>query len=176
MGILDDFGKVVSDTYKSATKTSGKIIEEGKLKLLIMDNESAMKEIYQSIGKEYCETYFKGELLNNDKFQNEFDELKRMKLENNQAQERLLELKSVRKCTNCDKEIDLNSTFCHYCGTKQPDYVPTKQDNEEENIADVKIEAESVEEVIVSEIQCKNCNANIKSSDDFCPNCGAKIE
>ena len=96
MGILDDFGKVVSDTYKSATKTSGKIIEEGKLKLLIMDNESAMKEIYQSIGKEYCETYFKGELLNNDKFQNEFDELKRMKLENNQAQERLLELKSVR--------------------------------------------------------------------------------
>ena len=70
----------------------------------------------------------------------------------------------------------MNSTFCHYCGTKQPDYVPAKQDKEEENIADVKIEVESVEETIVSEIQCKNCNATIKSSDDFCPNCGAKIE
>ena len=73
MEILDNVGKIVTDTYKSATKASSKLIEESKLKFLISDNEAQMKEIYQNIGKEYCNSHFKGESFDEAIFENDFE-------------------------------------------------------------------------------------------------------
>ena len=164
MGIFDDFGKAVTDTYKSATKASGKLIEEGKIYLMIKDNEAEMKEIFERIGKEYCETYFRGELLDNAKFENDYEELKRMQLENDEARARLLQLKKLRKCENCQKEISAENLFCQYCGTRQPEIV------EEPQVEEVEVDEEP------KEVKCKNCNIVLDSDSVFCPKCGQKVE
>lgn len=164
MGIFDDFGKAVTDTYKSATKASGKLIEEGKIYLMIKDNEAEMKEIFERIGKEYCETYFRGELLDNAKFENDYEELKRMQLENDEARERLLQLKKLRKCENCQNEISTENLFCQYCGTRQPEIV------EEQQVEEVDVEEEP------KEVKCKNCDIVLDSDSVFCPKCGQKVE
>ncbi len=167
MGIFDNFGKVVTDTYKSATKASGKLIEEGKIKLMIMDNESQMKEIFETIGKEYCECYFRGELLDNSKYENEYEELKRMQLENDQGRERLLHLKKMRKCDNCQREISMDNAFCQFCGNRQ------SQLEEEE----VQAEVENSQETDVKiERKCNKCNVYLEEDATFCPVCGEKIE
>ena len=165
MGFFDNFGKVVTDTYKSATKASGKLIEEGKIRLMIMDNESQMKEIFETIGKEYCESYFRGELIDNAKFENEYEELKRMQLENDQGRERLLELKKMRKCEGCQREINAENAFCQYCGTRQPEIVEEEKEVEEINAEDVKVEK-----------KCQNCDIILDDDAEFCPKCGQKIE
>lgn len=166
MGIFDNFGKVVTDTYKSATKVSGKLIEEGKIKLMIMDNESQMKEIFEKIGREYCEGYFKGELLDNSKHENEYEELKRMQHENDQGRERLLQLKKLRKCDNCQREISIDNAFCQFCGNRQPHI-------EEE----VETEMESTEQAETKvEHKCNKCNVYLEDDAAFCPVCGEKVD
>ena len=165
MEFFDNFGKVVTDTYKSATKASGKLIEEGKIRLMIRDNEAQMKEIFESIGKEYCESYFRGELIDNAKFENEYEELKRMQIENDKGRERLLELKKMRKCENCQREINAENIFCQYCGTKQPEIVKEENETEEIKPEDVKVEK-----------KCNQCNIVLDEDAEFCYNCGQKIE
>lgn len=170
MGIFDNFGKVVTDTYKSATKASGKLIEEGKIRLMIMDNEAQMKEIFETIGKEYCESFFKGELLDNSKYENEYEELKRMQLENDQGRERLLHLKKLRKCDNCQKEIKIDNAFCQFCGSRQSEIEDTEETT-------VETQAENVEEADVKiERKCDKCNVYLEDDATFCPVCGEKIE
>lgn len=162
MAFFENFGKMVSDTYKSAAKASGKLFEEGKLRFMISDNESQMKEIFQTIGKEYCESYFRGEQLDNEKYENEYEELKRMQIENDQAREKILELKNIRKCINCEKEINITHVYCENCGTKQPEIKEEEEDKKEEQVPIDKV--------------CKNCEAKIGTDDKFCPFCGTSIE
>ncbi len=162
MAIFEDFGKMVSDTYKSATKASGKLVEEGKLKFMISDNEAEMRDIFETLGREYCECYFKNELLDNAKFENEFEELKRMQIENEQARNKILELKGYHKCENCQKEIRTEHLFCEFCGVEQPKIV-----EEEEKKEEVEVE--------VKEKVCSKCQAKLNQDDAFCPFCGEKI-
>ena len=161
MAFFENFGKVVTDTYKSAAKASGKLLEEGKLRFMISDNESQMRDIFQTIGKEYCECYFRGEAVDNEKFENEYEELKRMQLENDQAREKILELKNIRRCVNCQKEINLSHIYCENCGTKQPEIVE---------------ETEVKEEPVVEDKVCPNCEAKLGTEDKFCPFCGTSVE
>jgi len=168
MGFFDGLGKKVSETYKSAEKATGKLVEEGKLKLAISDNEALMKEIYETIGREYCETYFRGEMLDNGKFEKEYEELKKMQLENAQAREKLLMLKGIRVCANCGKEISTSSNFCHFCGMKQPEIEEPVVEAEAENVEEVKEEPQ--------ERVCRNCQNKLADDDEYCPNCGVKVE
>lgn len=167
MEFFDNFGKKVTDTYKSATKASGKLIEEGKLKLTIMDNEAQMKEIFEKIGRQYCESYFRGELFDNSKFENEYEELKRMQLENEQASEKMLHLKNLRKCENCQKEISIENAFCQFCGNRQPEIKEEEVETEAENIEETEQQVEH---------KCNNCDIYLQEDANYCPACGAKVE
>ena len=161
MEILDNVGKIVTDTYKSATKASSKLIEESKLKFLISDNEAQMKEIYQNIGKEYCTAHFNSESFDEAIFENDFEELKRMQQENEQAKEKILNLKGYKKCVKCNKDIKEEYAFCQHCGERQPE----KEEKEE------KIKEEEKQEKV-----CTNCNAKLNDEDLFCPFCGKSAE
>lgn len=160
MEILDNVGKIVTDTYKSATKASSKLIEESKLKFLISDNEAQMKEIYQNIGKEYCLAHFKNEYFDESKFENDFEELKRMQQENVQAEERILNLKGFKKCVKCEKNIKEEYSFCQYCGERQPI----------EEVKEEVVQEEKKEKV------CDSCLAKLNDEDLFCPFCGKSVE
>lgn len=161
MEILDNVGKIVTDTYKSATQASGRLIEESKLKFLISDNESQMREIFENLGRQYYKSYSDGEVFDFSAFENDFEELRRMQLENEQAREKILNLKGYKKCVNCGKEIKNEYSFCQHCGEKQPEI---KEEKKEE------VKKEPVEKV------CSNCNAKLDNEDAFCPFCGKNVE
>lgn len=155
----------VTDTYKTASKATGKLIEEGKLKFIISDNEAKMNDIYEVIGKEYCDSLINKTELDSKKHVDDINVLIALSEENEQSRERILQLKNIRKCINCKKEISMEHSFCQYCGTKQPEIV---EEVEEEPTV---VEAEIVHEKI-----CKNCQAKLNHDEAFCPFCGETVE
>ena len=120
-----------------------------------------MKEIYQNIGKEYCRAHFEGQSFDETIFENDFEELKRMQQENDEAKEKILNLKGFKKCVKCNKDIKTEYAFCQHCGERQP---------EPEVIIEEEVKEEKEEKV------CSSCEAKLNDEDLFCPFCGKSVE
>ena len=150
-------GTTASETYNAVINKSGKIIEGTKSKFEISEKEDKIEEIFISMGKTVYEMYKKGENVG-DVLEQNAEKIDDLNKEIEEMEKKLLSNKGLKECCNCGKIIPVDSHFCPKCGTEQSD-VQILKNNE---IANKKV--------------CNKCNAICDDEDEFCGNCGEKIE
>ena len=153
MNLLDNLGKRVADTYKTAAKASSDILEETKLRISIINDQNKMEELYEKLGEKVFSLYEKGESLGED-FDTECSEIQSIKQNVTSMKTKIKELRHLKICPQCQLEIELMYQFCPSCGIKQ----------------EMPIETES------PLIICQQCKNELSEEYEFCPQCGAKKE
>lgn len=157
---LNHFGKNVSktvtNTYKAATKKSGELIEEAKLRMQIASENDKISEKLEEIGAIVYEDYKSGE-SNYTAFEDLCKEIEESEVEVASMNAKILEMKKLKQCSICENVVGRNDKYCSKCGAEQ------------ELIAEV----EEDEEEILG--KCPYCDNKIAPNATFCSNCGTKL-
>lgn len=156
-------GKTATDTYNTVADKSGKIIEGTKIKISISDKENEIEDIFLNIGKTVYDMYKKGEDVGRE-FTKESKKIEKIEKEVEHMQDRFLHNKGLRKCSICGEVIELESSFCGYCGQKQkPVKIKVEEGKTEEK-------EENKEDKV-----CPQCGFVSQSISKFCSRCGYKL-
>ena len=99
-----DFIEKVSSNFsklkKTVVKGTNKVVEVSKLTISLSEKKSALKEIYEEIGKK---VYHSGneEIIEQLIISTEISEISRIKDEIENIESQLAEIKNKQKCPNC---------------------------------------------------------------------------
>ncbi|MGI6778298.1 MAG: hypothetical protein ACOX7R_09895 [Acetivibrionales bacterium] len=133
MSILDNIGKKVTETAKTAAKRSGDIVEVTRLNMNIAAEEDKIKRVYNDIGKAVYKDYLLGKEVCESA--REFcEKINGMEKSIEQMKEKILELRNIKVCPECGMELQIEMAFCHRCGVKQE--VEDQENKPEEENAD----------------------------------------
>ena len=157
-GKFKDFGKKMADAAKSTAKKSEELIEIGKVKGKIKDEEHKIEKLKMQIGEMAYTKFTDGQ----ETFP-EAAEFCGSIVESLEAisgfEDQILELKHIRVCPECETDVDDEVAFCSKCGHKFE--VIVKEDEEpEEPEGNV----------------CAACGVAMEDGAAFCGACGAKTE
>ena len=61
MEFFNKLGNIANKTYKSASKKTGEIAKEAKIKMKMNENKSKIKDLYEEIGKIVYQKHIHGE-------------------------------------------------------------------------------------------------------------------
>ena len=145
MAILDDIGKKITDVGQM-TKD---IADVAKYNSMIMEEEKAIRELYEKIGEKYtaeCSDSATGQ------FKEWTDAVAGSKQRIAEYREVIRNLKGITVCPACGTELDAGAAFCSVCGEK------------------ILREEPSVERV-----PCVKCGAMVIRGSRFCTSCGAVL-
>lgn len=121
MSILDDLTKKVTTTAKAVSKKSGDIFEITKLNLSISTEEEKILKTYSEIGENVYLSYKKEGRI--DENINEIIEkigiITSSEETISQIKKKVLELKNLKSCASCGREIEYGVLYCPGCGAKQ---------------------------------------------------------
>ena len=138
MGFFDNLSS-------SFQETTNKLQKESKMKKTITENKAKIETAYSEMGKKIFEA--KGI---NDEVKSLAEEkvkaIEEMLKENEECEREILKLNNKKMCPKCNKEVELNATFCPHCGAEQ------------------------------EKGKCSGCGQVIDDKQAFCPNCGTKKE
>lgn len=118
--MINRIGKKAIETYRQAAETTGNFAHQIRLKAVMADNKSEIKELYEEIGKQVYEKYLLKENMDIEK-----DFIKECSIINILADEiedirmELLSLKDLKQCPKCHYEIALGFNYCPICGKSQ---------------------------------------------------------
>lgn len=159
--ISKNIGKKATETYKTVSDKSGKILEETKTRIRIASKKSDIDELYCILGKKVFEIYEKGQ--DSKEYSEECERISEIKKEIIVMEEKIKGLKGVRICKSCNKEIKGIYEFCPICGAKQDEL-------KDEDIIEKEEEQEEKEK------SCKKCNEKVPENAIYCPFCGEEID
>lgn len=120
---MDFFNKLTQkakETYGVASKKTGEIAKEAKLKMKMNENKAEINDLYQEIGKKVYEKHvLLGEIDIKIDLEEECTKIDVLSAEIETCLNQIRELKDKKQCPKCFNEIDLESKFCNHCGAKQ---------------------------------------------------------
>lgn len=120
MGFFDNLGKKASAAYDATAEKTGKIAKEAKLRMKINENKSDINDMYKEIGRKVYEKHVREENINiKTDLEEECTKIDVLSAEIETCLKTILELKEKKQCEKCHAEIELDSSFCPKCGTKQ---------------------------------------------------------
>lgn len=120
MDFLNKLTKKAKETYGVASKKTGEIAQEAKLKMKMNENKAEIKDLYQEIGKKVYKKHTLSEGIDiKVDLEEECIKIDILSAEIETCLNKIRELKDKKQCPNCFNEIDLDSRFCNHCGTKQ---------------------------------------------------------
>ena len=120
MDFFNKLTKKAKETYGAASKKTGEIAKEAKLKMRMNENKAEIKDLYQEIGKKVYEKHtLSGEIDINIDLEEECTKIDILSAEIETCLNQIRELKDKKQCPKCFNEIDLESKFCNHCGAKQ---------------------------------------------------------
>lgn len=134
MDFLNKLTQKAKETYEGASKKTGELAKEAKIKMKMNENKSTINSLYQEIGKKVYEKHVNSETIDiKTELEEECTKIDVLSAEIETCLNQLRELKDKKQCPVCFKEIDLNAKFCNYCGAKQevPEE-PQAQDSSDE--------------------------------------------
>ena len=158
-------GKVATDTYNTVADKSGKIIEEAKSKLSILDMEKEIGKIYEQIGISIYQRYEEGEELDKD-LTKECKKIDKLNKEIADLNTKILFNKGLRVCEKCDETVPKDALFCPSCGEKQKAVKIKKSTKKADKQEKVEVTKEHV---------CPQCGKIEPSESRFCTKCGYKF-
>lgn len=112
MAFLDDLKKAT----KNIAQKTGEIVEISKLNLSISQEKDKISKIYADIGKAVYEQYKQG---NDIGFGDKCAVIAEHERTIEELQQKILEIKNVKKCPSCGTEVGLDIAYCPQCGAKQ---------------------------------------------------------
>lgn len=151
-------GDVAEKTYKTVADKSNQLIQNTKLKIKISDLEQEIEIMYNDFGKRVYEKFKAGEEVPG--FEKECKKISKMYKEIEELDSKSLNLKGLRKCSNCMTAIEVEAKYCPSCGQKQK---KIKEDKVE------KVEKEPISKV------CEACGTEHPLDVNFCTKCGNKF-
>ena len=120
MDFLNKLTKKAKETYGAASKRTGEIAQEAKLKMKMNENKAEINELYQEIGKKVYKKHTNSQGIDiNVDLEEECVKIDILSAEIETCLNKIRELKNKKQCPNCFNEIDLVSKFCNHCGSKQ---------------------------------------------------------
>ncbi len=145
MDILKDVGG-----YLGTTKLNRQAARE----------EEKIEKLESDIGALIYQKFARGEKVD-DELVAPCQEIAKVRQGIEDVQEKIRQLKGLKKCPACTAEIDEEQTFCSKCGAKQEARVMTPA-----------TEAPAAE--ACPKKKCTACDKEIRQDQTFCPHCGAK--
>jgi len=156
MDFFDKLTKKAKATYESASKKTGELAKEAKLKMKMNENKSEINSLYQEIGKKVYEKHTLSESIDiKVDLEEECTKIDVLSAEIETCLNQIRELKDKKQCPKCYNEIDLEAKFCNHCGAKQEEEeareveVLQKENNQEQteeysqNLEDLNSETEN---------------------------------
>ena len=120
MDFFNKLTKKAKDTYDVASKKTGELAKEAKLRMKMNENKSDINELYKEIGKKVYEKHVLSEEINiKTDLEEECTKIDILSAEIETCLNQIRELKDTKQCPKCFNEIDLESKFCSHCGEKQ---------------------------------------------------------
>jgi len=120
MDFLNKLTKKAKETYEEASKKTGELAKEAKLRMKMNENKSEINDLYQEIGKKVYEKHVISEEINiKTELEEECTKIDILSAEIETCLNQIRELKDKKQCPNCFNEIDLDAKFCNHCGAKQ---------------------------------------------------------
>jgi len=189
------FEKLTSAGKDMAKKTKD-LADIAKLNMQISSEEDKIKNKYIEIDKLYYELFSSSP---DEKFAEFCASITESKNKIDDLKKQILEIKGVKKCSNCGAEIDFSAAFCSACGNKVINDENTTTDNAAENNEtsentesdQTNTCSESVEVAETSNISanvddpqnvesevslCPSCNNTVSADNAFCTSCGTKLK
>lgn len=122
MDFFDKLTKKAKETYGVASKKTGELAKEAKLKMKMNENKSEINDLYQEIGKKVYEKHTLSEEVNiKVDLEEECTKIDVLSAEIETCLNQLRELKDKKQCPRCFNEIEKDAKFCNHCGAKQED-------------------------------------------------------
>lgn len=103
------------DLANAATKKTGEVVETSKLKLQEASLNTDIENAYEKIGSYVYRTHKTG-VDYEERIQKEIDKVDGLLEALGELEEKMAEIKKVRKCANCGAICPLESHFCSRCG------------------------------------------------------------
>ncbi|MDQ2086354.1 hypothetical protein RBH29_07920 [Herbivorax sp. ANBcel31] len=118
MTFLKDITKRVSNSAKVAAKKSGNMVEATKLGLNINTEEEKIQKAYAKIGERIYNLYESEETVDNE-YKEVCEEIMKYKENIQSMKDKILLLKNIKICPECDAELECKDAYCNMCGAKQ---------------------------------------------------------
>lgn len=161
MEFFNKLTKKAKETYEGASKKTGELAKEAKLRMKMNENKSDINELYKEIGKKVYEKHTLSEEINiKSDLEEECTKIDVLSAEIESCLKQIRELKDKKQCPKCFSEIDKNAKFCNNCGEKQEEpevhevetlvkesttIVQTEEDNTEKVENEINSEANNIE-------------------------------
>jgi len=158
MDLFNKLTQKAKETYEEASKKTGELAKEAKLKMKMNENKSEINSLYQEIGKKVYEKHvLSGEINIKTDLEEECTKIDILSTEIETCLNQIRELKDKKQCPKCFNEIDLDANYCNHCGAKQD----KEEAKEVEVVEEIKDEpSASGENASVSEEQSQNSENN----------------
>lgn len=160
MSIIDNITDKVTKTAKAAAKKSGNLVEITKLCVNVSLEEEKIAKAYEEIGKILYKRYLSNEEVLDDA-KEQCEKIKLLNQNIKDMKDKILELKNVKLCSQCNEEIEFEFAYCAKCGAKQ----------EEQSKVEIDFEKTQPTEKI-----CSNCGNQSSPDMIFCCKCGTKLD
>ena len=122
MDFFNKLTKKAKETYEGASKKTGELAKEAKLRMKMNENKSEINDLYQEIGKKVYEKHkLSGEINIKVYLEEECTKIDVLSAEIETCLNQIRELKDKKQCPKCFNEIELDAKFCNHCGAKQED-------------------------------------------------------
>lgn len=183
MAFYDEIGKKISRTKDEAVQKTRNYTEISRLNSSISEIEREIVSIYTEIGKAYYRKYAEvPESVDTELSPYLWEICENMKKIERYRKD-ILDVKGLKLCNACGKEIGADVIFCNYCGTRQIPEIKEVGGNICPQCGTLYQEGQLFcvncgTELKKSEPkkQCKNCGADLEAGMLFCMKCGSKVE
>ncbi|NLL70401.1 MAG: zinc-ribbon domain-containing protein [Epulopiscium sp.] len=191
MAFLNDWRGKIAKAAKTVKDTSGDLYKTSKINLALGSEQESLKKIYLDIGKKVHEIYQYGGILGKF-FDEKYEEIRMVEEKIENLQKQLEELKQVKICPHCMKEIEQKAAFCPHCGEGVKE-VKTKETEEIKETTEIKEKQEKTslqDQTMENHLEdrekkestqekpqkiCPVCKTENAPEDRFCMSCGRAI-
>jgi len=120
MDFFNKLTKKAKETYEGASKKTGELAKEAKLRMKMNENKSEINDLYKEIGKKVYERHtMAGEINIKTDLEEECTKIDILSAEIETCLNEIRELKDKKQCPKCFNEIELDAKYCSHCGEKQ---------------------------------------------------------
>ena len=116
MGMLDDIINKTRDVASDLGHKANDVVEVSKLRLSVVSLGSDIDKVYQKLGLMIYEMVKAG-TANQELVNGCVAEIDALKLKLEEANQKIDELKNVRRCDSCGNAVDIAAQFCPMCGS-----------------------------------------------------------
>lgn len=166
MDFFSKLGDSIQNVGKEVSKKSKDLGETMNLNNQIKENEIALNNTYQLLGKMYFETYLEEA---RSRYKREVGDIEFFLERINSYKAQIRELKGLKLCHECGAEIEVRFPRCPLCGVEVE--VPKQEIIiQEEGV----IDNDNIIEHMTGPF-CTGCGAKITEGAKFCVKCGKKL-